>query len=1342
MAHEVDKPIVERLDVDNYATWKTRMKYLLVSKGLWAAIEIDDVSREIDQKALAQIGLHVKEHHLSTMERYDTAKGAWTHLQQVYQAKSNARKLQLRQELTLLKMMPNEPLTKFFSRAQDLQTQLRAAGHPVADQDVAWAVLAGLPAAYSTVITVLSTTSENDMTLTDILPKLLHVEQKEQMTQRRGETALTARPSSGNGTGSSRNPGFSGSTGFNSTPRPNGSSHQKTCYYCGRPGHIQRDCRTKQRDDSQRRNQRGQQQQQQNCRQQQRQHGAIALAAHTSPAAVSCGISSTSQPARWVLDTGASRHMTPDGSALMNKRPAPDITITFGNRGTGKAAAVGDVLLHAPEASFLLRDVLHIPEATENLISVRHATNNGLDFKFTSTACEIWRNAAKLASTSCNGDSIYYLDGWITPEQQQQSAHSAMKTPPLLAHTAKETPLLWHKRYAHLGFEGLSKLKSSNMVTGIHTTTTEFQAAGEGSLCEACVLGKQHRLPFTASGTSSSRPLQLLHTDVCGPLPITSSGGNNYFLTLLDDYSRLSIVIPLARKSDVAQTVIDTITLLENQTGNRVKSVRSDNGTEYLNHKLERFYCDKGIHMQTTNRYTPEQNGAAERLNRTLIEKVRPMLAESGLPKSMWAEAVVTASYIRNRSPVKGRELTPWELFYGSKPDVSHLRTFGPRAYALTPKQLRNKLESVSQPGRFIGYPSGTKGYKILLDSGDTVISRDVIFSETDSNSSSSSNILPQPISRPPHEVVSINDDAADSDSVGAAQLEEQEQPPLLAPPVPLVPPVPADNPPAQRPTRAAAQRPAHLWQDDAYRITGRANLASISEPTTVSEALSSEQAAEWQLAMDEEMAALAANGTWTLEQTPAGVNPIPVKWVFKIKRDSSGRVERYKARLVAKGFRQREGIDYDEVFAPVSKYATLRALLAKAAAADLHIHQLDIKTAFLNGELDEDVYIQQPPGYEQGSSQLACHLHKALYGLKQAPRAWHVTLKTELESQGFLPSSADAGLFISSAITATPSYLLTYVDDILIFASDLGELQRIKQQLMRAFDARDLGEAAYFLGMDIIRDRARRTIKLAQTRLTADLLAKHSMTAVRTASTPLSTAIKLTKDGDPLDRQHHGYPQLIGSLMYLSVCTRPDLSQAVGALARYMANPTAVHWQAAKGVLRYLSGTANYGISFGSASPGLAAYCDADYAGDIDTRRSTTAYVFILNGGAVSWSSRLQQTVAASTTEAEYMAAAAAIKESLWISKLLSDLHIDSGITTIQADSQSAIKLLKHPVFSMRSKHIDVIYHFARERVARKEVTFTYTKTDHMVADALTKPVPVTKFQFCRAAMGVTSCS
>ena len=226
------------------------------------------------------------------------------------------------------------------------------------------------------------------------------------------------------------------------------------------------------------------------------------------------------------------------------------------------------------------------------------------------------------------------------------------------------------------------------------------------------------------------------------------------------------------------------------------------------------------------------------------------------------------------------------------------------------------------------------------------------------------------------------------------------------------------------------------------------------------------------------------------------------------------------------------------------------------------------------------------------------------------------------------------------------------------------------------------------------------------------------------------------------MDARTPGYAQLVGSLLYLSVCTRPDIAQAVGALARYMSKPSLAHWQAAKGVLRYLAGTANYGITFGAGGPGLEAYCDADYAGDIDTRRSTTAYVFILNGGAISWSSRLQQTVAASTTEAEYMAAAAAIKEALWLRTLLGNLGQPIQTIPMLADSQGAIKLLKNPVFSMRSKHIDVIYHFARERVARNDVSFSYIKTDHMVADSLTKPVPATKFDYCRTAMGITPCS
>lgn len=504
-------------------------------------------------------------------------------------------------------------------------------------------------------------------------------------------------------------------------------------------------------------------------------------------------------------------------------------------------------------------------------------------------------------------------------------------------------------------------------------------------------------------------------------------------------------------------------------------------------------------------------------------------------------------------------------------------------------------------------------------------------------------------------------------------------------------------------------------------------------------EALASEEAEQWQRAMDEEMASLLENQTWTLEPVPEGVKPIPVKWVFKVKRNANGSIERYKARLVAKGFMQVEGVDFEEVFAPVSKYSTVRALLAAVAAEDLEMHQLDIKTAFLNGEIEEEVYVKQPPGYEEGGPGMVCHLKRALYGLRQAPRTWNIRLAKELDLLGFKKSEADPSLFIYNGKNG-PIFVLVYVDDLIIAARDLDAVKRVKQQLMSVFEARDMGEATYFLGMTIERDRSARTIKLAQGRMTAELVAKYASGEVRTKEVPMSPSVRLSKEeGKPLDTDRYGYSQLVGSLMYIAVCTRPDIAQSVGALARYMSAPTTVHWNAAKGVLRYLAGSKDFGIYFGGGNkPGLQMYCDSDYAGDVDTRRSTTGYVCTLNGGAISWSSRRQQTVAASTTEAEYMAAADTVKEALWLRKLMTDLGYQLGTITIQADNQSTMKLLKNPVNSMRSKHIDVLYHFAREKVMCKDVEFKYVSTEENVADVFTKALPEAKHKFCRVNMGV----
>lgn len=706
------------------------------------------------------------------------------------------------------------------------------------------------------------------------------------------------------------------------------------------------------------------------------------------------------------------------------------------------------------------------------------------------------------------------------------------------------------------------------------------------------------------------------------------------------------------------------------------------------------------------------------------------MLEDSKLPKDMWAEAVVTANYIRNRSPVSGKDKTPWELFYGKMPDVSNLRVYGSVTYVHIPKEKRKKLDAVSRKGIMVGYAEGSKGYRILLDDGSITVARDVIFSEGRTTATTTS------------ENHATLDAEPDVDTSEPTAVEHDDSEDTETDPQPPQGSQTGDTPEAQasdedlmggRYPRRERSAPVSYW-----RGNHQAHVAEIQEPTTYEEAVQSEHKEQWITAMNEEMESLLTNGTWELEKPPKDVRPIPVKWVYKVKRDANGNIERFKARLVAKGFRQKEGIDYTEVFAPVSKHTSLRALLAVVAAKDYELHQLDIKTAFLNGELEEDVYTEQAPGYQEGSSDTACHLKRALYGLKQAPRTWHQRLDQELGQLRFYPSDADPSLYVAAYDDGTTSYLLIYVDDILIAAESMSRVNEIKAALLTAFDARDMGPAEFYLGMTIERDRNKHIIKLGQERALLDLLEKYNMLSSKTKSTPL-TSIPGADDGEPLDTGTHPYASLVGALLYFSICTRPDISHAVGVLARYMAKPRTAHWTEAKNVLRYLCGTTKYGLMFGTDTSGLLGYCDADYASDTDTRRSTTGYVFLLHGGAISWASRRQQTVAASTTEAEYMAAAAATKEALWLRKLMFNLKMEVPTITILDDNQSAIKLLKNPVSSQRSKHIDVIYHFARERVARKEVEFKYVSTDQMIADNLTKPVPKAKHIFCRTGMGMT---
>ena len=481
---------------------------------------------------------------------------------------------------------------------------------------------------------------------------------------------------------------------------------------------------------------------------------------------------------------------------------------------------------------------------------------------------------------------------------------------PERAMAAVESPELWHRRFGHLGFDNLVKLADGHLVSGMKPSAADFKAAGKKP-CGTCITSKQHKATRPPSKPDTKRPLELLHTDVCGPIQVQSLGGSCYLATYLDDYSKMSVVRPIRYKSDVPALTKEVVTNLEKQSGQDLLVLRSDNGTEYLNRDLGDFLKSKGIQHQTTARCTPEQNGAAERLNRTIMDRVRAMLEDSGLGKELWAEAAVTASYIRNRSPASKRDKTPWELFYGKRPDVSRMRIFGAKAYALVPKELRRKLDNHSELGRFVGYPETTKGYKILLPSGKVIVSADVVFVESDSFG------LPVPARQETSDESDVDIVDESPDSTGQADHPEEEEDEAEPEPEeeeaeaaeedddpgPVPGPSSGSGAPSQSRYPARDRRQASEW----WRIYPEtAAAAVVDEPQTYEEALSSDHSDKWRQAMDDEIKSLHANQTWTTQPIPSGVRAIPVKWVYKVKRDANGNIERYKARLVAYGFRQK----------------------------------------------------------------------------------------------------------------------------------------------------------------------------------------------------------------------------------------------------------------------------------------------------------------------------------------------------------------------------------------------------------------------------------------------------
>jgi hypothetical protein len=976
-----------------------------------------------------------------------------------------------------------------------------------------------------------------------------------------------------------------------------------------------------------------------------------------------------------------------------------------------------------------------VEDLSRNLFSTSAVTRKGMTVTLANNGCEIVSNG-QIVATGVQHGNLTYLNVMEEPE----------------ANHAELEDQLWHRRFGHVSNSSLKKMKNNGLLP------EGVEPGKVGSICETCAIAKQSKMKFPANENEDKKTKGLVCSDIMGPVTPSTISGNSYAVTFIMMDTRFTKIYLMKKKDEMLNKFKEFQDDMKTQVGFKVKILRSDNGGEYRSHSMKDYCKKNGIRQEFTIPHNPEQNGMAERANRTLIEMTRCMLQDSGMKKQYWGEAIMTAAHIRNMVSTKQHpETTPYQATYKNKPNHLSLKIFGSICYAHVPKATRKKLDNTGIKCRFLGYSEDQKGYRLLQEDTNKIIySRSIIWNETN-----------QPVISQRHEVnfeetvAPIKEEMGQENKIPARNaqqsdeyISDQEQDDPDNEPAQDVPATP---PRTRSQTRQMAQvtqqsktpnrfgeyepsvRPARKkkaitrYQDEYDSLICLLSEVNDEDANSYEEIKKSSSYNQWKIAMDAEMASIKAHQTWKLTELPSGVKAIGCRWLFKIKKNPDGSVDRYKARLCAKGFTQKFGVDFNETFAPVAKSTSIRTMLAIGAELDLEIQQFDVDTAFLYGEMDNPVYMVQPSGYEDPEHpEWVCLLLKSLYGTKQAARQWNEALDNHMQDQGFEVSSADPCIYYKIS-SSEYTVIAVYVDDIIAMSNNMVNINEFKSKIKKSFKIKDLGDMKYCLGIEINRNRSKKIITMSQLGYINKIAEKFGLQDCKPIYTPADYNSQLSKRDPDDTRPIEGkYRALVGSIMYAMVCTRPDIANSVGTVAKYCENPSEEHWVAAKRILRYLVTTKNMQLVFGGkGSAELIGYADSNWAADIDTRRSTTGYVFMLNSSLISWKSQRQHTVATSSTEAEYMALYSAVQESIWLRRILKELkQLKDLPTMIYQDNQGTIALAKNPIFHSRSKHIDIKFHFTRDKIQDGVIQVEYKSTQEMVADALTKSVNKVKLQ------------
>lgn len=1260
---------------ENYDEWAFAVENFMILEGVDIKKEDGEAATSVDdQKAKAKLVMTIDSSLYVHIKCEKTVHGVWTKLKSLFDDSGFTRRISLLRTLISIRLENCDSMTAYITQLIDTAHKLKGTGFDINEEWVGSLLLAGLPEKFSPMIMAIE---HSGIAISADVIKTKLMDMSDNVGSTETESAFLSSKN-----WQRKKDGKVGKPGDTSTS----NRHVKTikCYKCKQLGHYKNQCP-------------------QNKEKQVNAFSAVFLNGSFSKE-------------EWYIDSGASNHMMICQENIKNT--SHNLTtkeIIVANKTTMPVLCSGDTqittVVENTEHDILVKDVLCIPDLTTNLLSVSQLIKHGNKISFQQGHCYIRNRQNELIGIAQLVNGVYRLN---------------TRPACVLAASARTTSdVIWHRRLGHINSTDMNAMKNGAVEGLMYDNKADIGKYN----CTVCCEGKQTRLPFPQSSHRSESVLEVVHADVCGPMENKSIGSSRYFLLFVDDYSRMSFVYFLKNKSEVFASFKEFKNMVEKQTNSCIRTLRTDNGTEFCSNEMRAFLKQSGIIHQRTNPYSPEQNGMCERFNRTIVEKARCLLYDAKLEKKFWAEAVHTAVYLKNRSIASGlHQKTPYELWNGRKPNISHIRVFGSTVMSHVPKEKRLKWDKKAEKHYLVGYADNVKGYRLYNPKTNKVItSRDVTIMEPNDNPEMIQAVVKENSSAPANPAEQHEDQtSSDSDESTSTVISKDdstyvEEEPSTSSSEEFFDTLPLreleDLNQMTKPKAEVRQRK----KPERYGYSNmcvEADFNLYGDQITYEEAINGPESEEWCQAMKEELQSFEDNKAWEVVDKPNNATVVQCKWVFKKKLDKCEKV-RYRARLVAKGFTQKAGIDYKETFSPVLRYSTLRLLFALSVKYDLDITHLDVTTAFLNGYLDETVYMKPPENFVcQNRENKVLKLNRAIYGLKQSARAWYKRVDDCLQGLGYKKSLYEPCLFVKQT-EKSKTFIALFVDDFFIFSDCKNETECLKTELNSKFKLKDLGEIRLCLGMRVRKEN--NVLIVDQEQFVEELLRRFNMENCNPVNTPMEVNLKLKKED--ICSTKYPYQQLIGSLLYLSLLTRPDISYAVCYLSQFNNCFSESHWKHVKRILKYLKKTKSYALKYVKDDLDLIGYVDADWASDCTDRKSYTGFMFKMSGSVISFECKKQLTIALSSTEAEYMAICEAAKEAIYLKNLLCELKCRNELPVcLYNDNQSAQKLTKNSVFHKRSKHIDVRYHFVRTAVENNSVQINYLNTNDMPADILTK--------------------